>query len=227
MRTQNPANIRADFEAAINEVRSAVTAAEQAIGTDPPRKLVTEYSFVATAALFEGFVSDLVVAYINQNSQTFRNYLLGLISITATDEFAKRARQHVVTGMPHLTVEDIRKILDPSDYNVTFPTTGDMKAAAGRWLSPDDSDHFTATTAQHCAVIDLTKGVRNFLAHRSQAADTAMQAVLQAIDLPPELRRGQNCVQDVGAFLRAQQGGRSRFEHFIDLLSGLAQQFCP
>ena len=72
MRTQDPTNIRTDFDAAINDVVTAFEAAEAKIEDDAPRKLLAEYAFVAAAALLEGFISDLFVAYINSDFERFR-----------------------------------------------------------------------------------------------------------------------------------------------------------
>ena len=227
MRTQDPTNIRTDFDAAINDVVTAFEAAEAKIEDDAPRKLLAEYAFVAAAALLEGFISDLFVAYINSDFERFRSHLLNHISTEASDEYAKRANAHVSMSMPNLNVEQIRHVLDPTAFNVTFSTTDKMKEAAGKWLVDDHKIRFTNTTSQQCAVIDFTKAVRNFLAHRSQASDNSMQAALVALDLPADLKRNQNNVADVGKHLRATQNGQQRFKHFTDALKGLAQQFCP
>jgi hypothetical protein len=102
-----------------------------------------------------------------------------------------------------------------------------MKASAGQWLAPAHRQRFTGASPQQCAVIDFTKAVRNFLAHRSESADTAMQAALIANDLPAELRRNNNQVADVGAYLRAIQNAQSRFLYFINSVRGIALHFCP
>jgi hypothetical protein len=227
MRTQDPANIRADFNAAIDDIEMAFNAAEANLQADGPKKLIVEYLFVAAAALFEGYVSDLFIAYINRNSEKFRAYLLGKLKVETSDDFAKRSVQFVETSMPHLSVDRIREVLDPTGYNVAFPTTDKMKEAAGRWLADAERTRFTGTSAQQCAVIDYIKAVRNFLAHRSQTADNNMQAALIAIDLPAELRRSNNNVNDVGAYLRALQNNQRRFGHAILQVRGLAAQFCP
>lgn len=227
MRTQDPSNIRIDFDASLADVRSAFTAAEAGIQGEDAKKLIAEYLFVAVATLFEGFVSDLFVAYINRRSESFRKHLLSRMSLEADDEVAKRAKSHVELSMPHLSVEKIRGILDPAGYNVTFATTDAMKQAAGTLLSNADKVMFTKTSAVRCAVIDFITAVRNYLAHRSDYAFDAMQTALSAADLPPELKRVGNKVNDVGAYLRAKQKALHRFEHVLTQVQALAAQFKP
>ena len=227
MRTLDPTNIRADYDTSLADVRTAVASAEDRIADDGPRKLITEYAFVSAATLFEGCVSDLFVAYINRDFERFRSHILGNLELKTDDSFAKRAKSHVTTSIKHLNADEIRNTLDPSQFNVTFATTDKMKESAGKWLAAGDAARFTNLTARQCAVIDFTKRVRNFLAHRSQSADTEMQTALVAIDLPADLKRGQNNVNDVGAFLRAIQNGQPRILHYLDALLDLGQQLCP
>jgi hypothetical protein len=227
MRTQDPANIRADFDAAIGDIETAINAAEQAIHVDPARKLIAEYSFVSAATLFEGFISDLFVAYINRDSQRFRDHLLYHLNLQSDDEFAKRALPHVEKTMPHLSVEKIRGILDSNGYNVAFPTTDKMKESAGKWLADADKQRFTALTSEQCAVIALLKAIRNFLAHRSDSADIMMQDSLLSADLPANFKRMVNNVSDVGAYLRANQQGQSRLNLYLTYLKTLSAQLCP
>jgi hypothetical protein len=227
MRTQDPTNIRADFESAIGDIETAVNAAEQSIQGDPARKLISEYSFVSAATLFEGFISDLFVAYINRDSQRFRDHLLYHLNLESDDEFAKRALPYVEKAMPHLSVERIRGILDSNGYNVVFPTTDKMKESAGKWLADTHKQRFTQLTAEQCAVIALLKAIRNFLAHRSDNADTTMQDSLLSADLPARFKRSVNNVSDVGAYLRATQQGQSRLKHYLLYLKTLSAQLCP
>ena len=227
MRTLDPANIRADFDSALADIGTSIATSEERIDTVPPRKLISEYAFVAAASLFEGFVSDLFVAYINRDFERFRTHILGQLKIETDDKYAKRAKQFVDTSMRHLTADQIRDTLDPSQFNVAFPTTGKMKESAGKWLSAADAARFANLTARQCAVIDFTKRVRNYLAHRSQSSENEMQTALVAIDLPAELTRGVSNISDVGAFLRATQGEQSRLLHFLDAQSDLAIQLCP
>jgi hypothetical protein len=155
--------------------------------------------------------------------------MLGKMELTATDEYAKRSVQHVEKSMPHLSVDKIKEILDPTGFNVTFSTTDKMKEAAGKLLADADKVRFTGTSAQQCAFIDFIKAVRNFLAHRSQSADNTMQAALAAVDLPVELRRGNNNVNDVGSWLRATpaQGNPQRFLRVLVHVRALAAHLCP
>lgn len=227
MRTQNPTSVRDDFSSSLDDIESTFKAAQGSGMNDASKRLIAEYLFVAAATLFEGFLSDLVVAYINRDSQRFREFLLGGLSIDASEDYARRAIPHVEASIPHLSVDKIREILDPTGYNVTFPSTDKMKESAGRWLASADKARFVGATPAQCAVIDFVKAVRNYLAHRSDAARNRLDEVIFARDLPKALRRGIYAATDVGAYLLVMKDGECRFAHAIKALRALASRFCP
>jgi hypothetical protein len=67
MRTADPKSTRTDFIAALKDVRTAFTSSNGSNIPDGSKKLVAEYSFLAAAILLEGFLSDLVVAYVSSD----------------------------------------------------------------------------------------------------------------------------------------------------------------
>jgi hypothetical protein len=227
MRTQDPAVIRSDFLSSLIDIETAFKATQVGVADEQAKKLVAEYLFVATATLFEGYLSDLFVAYINRDSEKLRGFLISKISIDAEDEYARRAVKHVESSIPHLSVDRIKEILDPSGYNITFKTTAKMKEAAGTWLSDADKAHIVGVSAAECAVIDFIKAVRNYLAHRSEAARAKMDEALFATDLPDVFRRNANAVTDVGAYLLSRQSTLLRFEHALNQVRQLGAKFCP
>lgn len=227
MRTQDPAGVRSDFLSSLVDIETAFKATQVGVADEQAKRLIAEYLLVAVATLFEGFLSDLFVAYINRDSEKFRGFLIGKISIAAEDEYAKRAVKHVERSMPHLSVDRIKEILDPTGYNITFKSTAKMKEAAGTWLSDADKAHIVGVAAAECAVIDFVKAVRNYLAHRSEAARAKIDEALFATDLPDVFRRNTNSVGDVGAYLLNKQSGQLRFEHMLNHVRQLGAKLCP
>ena len=121
MRTQDPASIRPDFESAINDVEAAFVASEGSIPDDPNRKLIAEYLFVAMASLLEGFISDLVIAYINSNAQKFKEFFIKQMEISPKDEKdeqAQRAKKVIEMSMPHLTLKQAKRSVVGFDYSM-------------------------------------------------------------------------------------------------------------
>lgn len=143
MRTTKPEPIRDDFIDAISDVKATYNAAAASSMEDKSKKLVAEYSVVAAAVLWEGYISDLFVAYLNKDSSKFVDHLTPLISLEAEDDIAKRAIAHASVKLKkHFTVADLHSILGSKDYNITFPSPAKLKEAAGKYLAAPQSKYF-------------------------------------------------------------------------------------
>ena len=229
MRTANPGNIKSDFLSALQDVSNSLTS----ISSTPAgrsKDLLLEYLFLGASILLEGFISDLFVAYINRNPDAFAGYLTQRMSVDTEDDYAKRARKYASIDIAsHLTMEQIRSILDPRDWNIVFINSSDMKKKAGQWLRPPYKAYFNTLPSDTCAAIEATKAVRNFLAHRSRAAEDSMQKALLNARLPAPLRRGANKVHNVGSFLNSVPVATTqrRSELYLAKIQSVANHLCP
>ena len=144
MRTANPLSIKADFLSGLQDIEDALTDVSGKGIAQKTKLHVTEYSFLAASVLLEGFISDLFVACINKKNQNFVAYLVGRMTIESTDEHAKRAIPLASADIgSHLTLDKIRNVLDPNSWNITFATSGDLKAKANQWLVDPYKANFT------------------------------------------------------------------------------------
>lgn len=230
MRTADPKNIKTDFLSGLQDVEDALDAVIASTVALKSRNIIAEYSFLGSAILLEGFVSDLFVACINKNSGRFVGSMTRQMTMSATDETAKRAIAFSQIDIAtHLTLENIRKILDPKGWNVSFADSADLKAKAGQWLEEPFRARFTGLSQAHSAVFDTTKSVRNFLAHRSSASLTTMQAALASPNLPAGFRRAANKVHSVGSFLDSVPPGlaQTRIKSYLQEVRAIAAQLCP
>ena len=175
-------------------------------------------------------MSDLFVAYINKKSGPFVTALTGKMKIESDDDYAKRAISLATVDIAsHLTLEKIRNVLDPKGWNVTFATSADMKEKAGRWLDAPYKANFTGMSNRHCALLEATKAMRNYLAHRSSASQQTMQSVLVHANLTAGFKRGANQVHKVGSFLDSTPSGKTetRLQFYLSELKAIAGQLCP
>ncbi len=230
MRTIQPQNILADYQSALTDAVNTFTNAEARDIPVGEKKLIAEFAFLAVATFWEGYVSDLFVAYVNIDDSALKTYLVSKMEITASDAYASRAKHGAhVAFKGRYTGEQIRAILDYRDYNITFPKTDALKESANKWLVQQHKTHFVGLTKPQVAGLDAVNAIRNFLAHRSSAAKGAMQLQLNKPDLDPNLRRGSNKVADLGSFLRAKQlpNLQTRLEAYVAFLRNAAITLCP
>lgn len=230
MRTANPNNIRDDFLSGLKDIEDALNDITGK-GVSPKSRLhVVEYSYLAASILLEGFISDLLVAYINKKNGPFVNYVIKSMKIETADELSKRASQFATIDIgSHLTLDNIRKILDPRDWNVSFTNTGDLKAKANQWLDAPYNGQYNSLSAPHGALLEATKATRNYLAHRSGASKKLMQSALTHKDLAVDFRRGKNQVNSVGSFLDSTPPGlhKTRLSYYLSELRTIAWHLCP
>jgi hypothetical protein len=230
MRTINPANIKSDYVSGISDVRQTIQASENSDMTPARKNFVKEFAFLSAAILLEGFISDLFVAYINRDRTRFTQYLVNHMKIETSDPHAKKAVNLAIVSMPqHLSASQIRSVLDPRDYNVTFTTVDEMKASAGRWLVAPYNAYFTGLNPGQSAEIVAIKTMRNFLAHRSSASKDEMQLALASGALSISLRRGQHQIHNVGSFLRSRPTPNQvyRIQTYLDAFESLGNSLCP
>lgn len=236
MRKQNPADIRSDFEKALDDVTATAnevlgaTLANGATFSRKTTKMTAESSLLTAAILWEGFVSDLMVAYVNGDSSGYAAYAEQQLLKQAQSKYGADIVQSVsVTMTTHIKVVRVRELLDDKGYNVTFKSVRELVDAAQNWLTQADAQKFTALSQGQRATLDAAHALRNFLAHRSKASKERMATALAYGALPAGLGRGTNDIHDVGSFLVSTPVGHQqlRLNLYLDAIKACAATVCP
>lgn len=232
MRKASPDGIFRDFMEALKEVGDSYLMVEESELPLKSKKHIAEYSLLAAMVLWEGFLSDLIVAYINQDGSRFRAYVSSRFQLSTKDPIAKEVlkAEVVQVGLPrHLTVDQIRSYLDPKGGNIAFSSISEMKKSVGMWLSPEHAKPFLCLDSGLESGLEAARAVRNYLGHRSARSKVAMQLALAAPAMFPRIARGKVKVHDVGAFLRAkpEYPFTPRIVLYVGLLGAVAQQIHP
>jgi hypothetical protein len=228
MRKIKPEDVRTDFASGMADIRGFYEAARAAIAGDRDRTFLVESTLLSAAVLWEGFVSDLFLAYINRDSSQFAVHLR-LALTQALDGKAKAQRvidSFAAIQIPeHLSRSQISDLIDPRGGNITFRNYADLRAGAERFLTAANRQGIDGRPAPEQRTIDALIAVRNHLAHRSQQSYDTMNEVLHDGALHTTgLRRGPNKVTKVGPWLKAQptQQQPPRIEIFLARLDAIA-----
>jgi extradiol dioxygenase family protein len=209
LRKINPADVKADFAAGVRDIWAYYAAANARLTSDKHKTILAETTFLAVCVLWEGFLSDLVIAYINRDSSRFAQHLQ-----VAVGE-GRSAKQKTifdlygtVTIPVHISKADIIKIADENGNNITFSHYNDLITCAKRWLTDANSAGIRGVSARHRAVINAAISLRNHIAHRSDRSLKAMNDALEKGALHATgLKRGVNSVRHVGSYLKANAPG--------------------
>lgn len=224
MRKINAASVKADFSALVTDLRDFHTRIEAFLTSKKDISTLAETTALRLAVTWEGFVSDLFVAYINRDCSTYAAHLQRAFE----DEFSGKQKDIFdrfgdLSFPAHMDRATVLSLVDRQDQNITFRTAEEMRKRARLWLAPVDQARFHALNSRDRAVIDLLVSIRNHLAHQSKSSLDRMNAALAAAALHPTgLQRGARGVSNVGSYLKSVQNGRARLMRLADEMSRIA-----
>ena len=233
MRKVSPVDVRNDFRGQLAAITAFHNTGSAAFTSDADQSTLTEHTLLAAAVAWEGFVSDMFIAYINRDATRFKKHLQASFDAhmnTALTPKRVFSAFGSLTFPTHLTKDDVLTFADSVGNNITFPNFDELDERANTWLVPAHASKFTTLTAQQKAVVNALVALRNHIAHRSQRSLDAMNGVLaQGALHPTGIRRLNNRFRNVGAWLKATPVGgietrlatiiRSPRRHRRDLLT--------
>lgn len=227
MRKLNPEDLKDAFVTNLDDLRDFYISSSQILLLDSQKTFQVENSLLAAAVQWEGFISDLLVAYINRNSSRFVLHLKDALESQMSDKQKTIYHRYATLSVPlHLKKSDIQDIVDGSGNNITFSNYQLLLDRAKTWLVPEDFAKFSSRSKREQSVVNALIALRNHLAHRSERSLNAMNEALSKGELHSlKLKRGQNNVHHVGAYLKSKVGNAnlSRFEIFLKELSLVAK----
>lgn len=211
MRKINPVDVHKDFNSALNKLINFYILVAKSLPKEDDKSFLAENIIISAAALWEGFINDLFISYINNDNSRFIMHLRNALAEKQNPKQKEISSRYVKFDFPkHMKVKEITSLLDKSGSNITFSTYVDLKKGAKSYLSPVHSDKFKNITRAQGATIDLWISIRNHIAHRSERSRIKMDECLKTGALHNTgLKRGRNAVNDIGAYLKAREKNNS------------------
>jgi hypothetical protein len=228
MRKISPQDVRDDFTAQLTDLTRFYQTGMSALSNDKDQSTLTEHSLLAAAVAWEGFVSDLFIAYINGDATRFKQHLQDSFDAhIRTQEKPNRVFQRFgkLQFPNHLTKSDVQSLANSTGNNITFPNFAELEDRASIWLVNAHAERFKNLSKSQKALVDAVIGLRNHVAHRSQRSLDAMNALLaQGALFPLGIKRKDNKFHNVGAWLKATPAklNESRIERIIGSLQIIA-----
>jgi hypothetical protein len=202
-----------------------------------------EDCFFRVAAALEGFLTDWFIRCLSFETTQFEATFRRRAENQAFQDLRRWDPAHRLWGrkarspIVHVSIPiDLRvsqteaaAYLGWGEGTRFFKGARELEELASDFLVARFSSRIASLSDAQKRVIDATIAVRNVLAHRSPRAVTAMNQALTAGALPAPLRRTGNRVsaRGVGAYLRADAGGRPRCRIYIEDLAGIARALAP
>lgn len=226
MRKMNSADIKNDFTQSLAALNSFYSTTSAALTLESQITFLTENTLMAAAVLWEGFISDLLIAYINRDSTRFATHLKDALETGLSDKQKTILTKYTALNVPkHLKKAEILSLVDTNGNNITFSHFDELVTQAKSWLATVDADRFKNRTAREKAIVNSLIALRNHLAHRSDRSHEAMNVALSKGGLHATgLQRARKKVNNVGTYLKsiAPKKNVTRLEIFLSELQSIA-----
>lgn len=225
MRKISPKDVRDDFIAQLAELTRFYQVGMSVFPNDKDQSTLTEHSLLAAAVAWEGFVSDLFIAYINGDASRFKQHLEDSfdVHVKAQEKVNRVFQKFGRLDIPdHLSKVDVQLLANSTGNNITFPNFAELEQRASTWLITVHYERFKNLSKPQKALVNAVIGLRNHVAHRSQRSLDAMNELLAKGALHSVgIKRMNNKFHNVGAWLKAIPVKRdeSRIETIIQALA--------
>lgn len=236
MRKRDPDAVVDTFNATVTSQRDHAKSLASAASLGTGRR-VYEDALMRLAVSWEVFRSDWFIACINRDSSA-----MAAVVQTAVNKQVQKAnrgpafgalkKQWIQVNVPaHPTLEDIAKVLDPSNYNLELPR--DIRQDGGLLAAPYAA-RVAALTEDDNKLVAAVNTLRNALAHQSTSSIDRMNTSIDELSATsdPGLKLSAAArrvtVAGIGRYLGAEvaNGGQpptqARCLHFHDRMRGIA-----
>ncbi|MEO8330618.1 MAG: hypothetical protein ABI586_11470, partial [Candidatus Nanopelagicales bacterium] len=139
MRKISPKNVKDDFRQQLADLTQFHHTGFGAFPTESDQSTLTEHSLLAAAVIWEGFVSDMFIAYVNRDATRFKGHLKASFEDhLRTASTPKRVFDAfgTLTLPVHLKKADVQALANSLGNNITFPNFGDLEQRSSTWLVP-------------------------------------------------------------------------------------------
>lgn len=226
MRKMKPEDVREDFDKALDDVIAFYKTVKAALTKDSDETLLVQNTILTSATLWESFINDMFIAYINRDSNRFQDHLQDAFKASRTPKQDVIAENFVTVTFPkHLTVELITDLIDQRGENITFFDYSALKKGAAKYLIAGHRTGIDGLTNAQKATLSLWIALRNEIAHNSERSFHAMNDAMNAGGLHNTgLQRGVNNVKHVGAYLKSKPtpNSKPRIELILDEMKAIA-----
>jgi len=227
LRTMDPARVRASFDAQLTEATNFYHTVKASLSSAADVTRLSASTMISAATLWESFLSDLLVAYINRDPSQFVVHLEHALNEDLSDKQKQILNRYAPYKAPtNIDRTTIISLLDNNGNNITFSSAQALKKGAKRWISAANMAGINAISGQQMAIINLWISLRNHIAHDSERSKSALQrAVSHGALHGTGLHRAQNAIHTPGVYLKSkhqQPIGNPRIEEILRHMQHIA-----
>jgi hypothetical protein len=136
--------------------------------------MLAEQCVLALAVMWEAFVHDLIVSYIEESSETCVGFHHNRVTQSIESKSKLFAKWVTIDVPPILTRAQIELMVDPDGWNVTADSAETLAKRATQFLSAPHAIKFSLADLDR-KFVDLLIATRNYLSHRSTGSLKTMK----------------------------------------------------
>lgn len=243
-----PGLARERFESDLDQAVAGFERILDATDHRPTQREAAEAMAIRIAVALEAFLSDWVIRSLAEDPEVFRSareeaarkelshrykrWLTDAFGDTAQDvpiELELTVGDNLIPAKP--TLDQSRTLLRAGDEHLRFGNAEDFVAQAQVRLGASYAARARALNPRQCAVVDLTRSLRNSLAHGSPKSSELLRRDTREATLPPSLRiTGARNVRraGIGTYLCYRRPGtRVRWRVLVASLRAAARTLDP
>lgn len=223
----DPARVRSSFDTQLSDATAFYKTVKASLNSAADITRLSASTMISVATLWESFVSDLIVAYINRDPSQFAIHLKHALN----EDMSGKQKQILARYAPYSAPTSIDRatiisLIDNDGNNITFSSAQALKKGAKRWVTTANMAGINALTGQQMSVINLWIALRNHIAHDSERSKVALkQAVSHGALHGTGLHRAQNAIHTPGVYLKSQHRqpiGNPRIEEILRHMKHIA-----
>lgn len=177
-----------------------------------------------SVVLWEAFLSDLVLAYVEMNPRKALSEIEGRVQQSVTSKFGRVcARCFRFNGPRSVNRRTLARLLDDKGWNITARTASELSSVANNFLvsryarqfalDPGESEFFVYVVA-----------IRNYLSHQSAGSRAALKVAIAGLS-DANNAYFSGTINAIGTYLKtATPGGFTRAEIIVTRLRALADR---
>lgn len=230
MLASNPDHIKKLFndelDATLRFYKNTLQNLQKLATPDDKNRLVSQ-TYMSAATAWECFLSDIVIAYIEDSPETFFEHLKRSYEGGRAPKQKLIQEKYAKLSFPEsINSDEIIELIDSERKNVTFSTATDLTKKIRNWISEDYLKKFTGMTKEEKAIVNLIISLRNFIAHQSEGSFAKLEKNARISILKPYgLYNEKSGIPSYGEYLNFEHERKTRFEIIITHMKKLGKKF--
>lgn len=172
--------------------------------------ILAEQFVMSLAVQWEAFISDLIIAYVEQSPSKYLSNLDNRIKQSISSKYGHTALRRITfKKITNLSKDTLMKLIDKDGFNVTAKNSDDLSKKANEYLSAKYAKRFSLNSNDRI-FIDFLINLRNYIGHKSKKSRSQLKKTIKQIKPTGPYSNLNEDFRYEGVYLRKSFGGNSR-----------------